>query len=87
MESRHRLQVYQDIVYTVKGKGESTIENRTYYLTRSLAGFTVAPRPHQRAKLFRVCYGSVPLGLIDLSVPNSKSKHHYLPMLSLYSLL
>ena len=76
-----------ELTRTVKGKGESTIENRTYYLTRSLAGFTVAPRPHQRAKLFRVCHGSVPLGLIDLSAPNSKPKHHYLPMLPLHSLL
>ncbi|MDR0353290.1 MAG: IS481 family transposase [Opitutaceae bacterium] len=76
-----------ELTRTVKGKGEITIENRSYYVTRSLAGFTVALRPHKRAKLFRVCYASVPLGFIDLSVPNSKPKHHYLPMLPLHPLL
>ena len=70
-----------DVVRTVKSKGELTWCNRTYFLGRGFVGQPVALRPTHIEGLHTVFFCHQRLGWIDLRLPAAKSKHHYLPLL------
>jgi transposase InsO family protein len=71
----------QDIVKTVKQKGEITWRNRTYYIGQAFAGLPIALRPGTRDGLFEVFFCHQSLGWINLLIPSQKPKHHYLQIL------
>jgi transposase InsO family protein len=70
----------EDIVCTVKTKGEVTWRNRTYFLGQAFARQPVAIRPTATDGLYSVFFCHQSLGWIDLQQPPAKSKHHYLPL-------
>jgi len=70
-----------DVVRLVKGKGEITWRNRTYYLGHGFATQPVAVRPTSTDGLYEVFFCHQRLGGIDLKTPPAKSKHHYLSLL------
>jgi transposase InsO family protein len=72
-----------DLVRRVKGKGEITWRNRTYYLGQAFAREDIALRPTSTDGLFHVFFCHQPLGAIDLGSPPAPSKHHYLSLLPL----
>jgi len=72
-----------DVIRTVKGKGEITWRNRTYYLGQGFARQPVALRPTSTDALHEVFFCHQPLGWIDLRQPPAKSKHHYLSLLKI----
>jgi len=69
-----------DLVRTVKAKGDLTWNNRTYYLGQGFARQPVALRPTATNGLHEVYFCHQRLGWIDLLQPPAKSKHHYLPL-------
>lgn len=70
-----------DHIFTVKGKGEITWKNRTYYLGNGFAKQLIALRPNASDGLYEVFFCHQRLGWIDLQQPPAKSKHHYLNLL------
>jgi len=70
-----------DLTFTVKGKGEITWKNRTYYLGNGFAKQPIALRPHVTDGLYAVFFCQQRLGWIDLHQPPAKSKNHYLNLL------
>lgn len=70
------------IVRRVKSKGEITFANRFYYIGEAFHGHELALRPTAKDGTYRVCFGAIPLGAIDLTVPNDRPKGHYFPLLS-----
>jgi transposase InsO family protein len=69
-------------VRPVKSKGEITFRNRFYYVGRAFAGCNVALHPCNQDGVFRLCYASFTLGLIDLRTPDNLPKGHYHPLQS-----
>jgi transposase InsO family protein len=72
-----------DVVRRVKGKGEITWRNRTYYLGLAFAREDIALRPTSTDGLFQVFFCHQALGAIDFRTPPAPSKNHYLPLLPL----
>jgi transposase InsO family protein len=70
-----------DLVFTVKGKGEITWKNRSYYLGHGFAKQPIALRPNATDGLYEVFFCHQRLGWIDLHQPPAKSKNHYLNLL------
>lgn len=70
-----------DLVRRVKGKGEVTWRNRTYFLGHGFAREHIALRPTSTDGLHEVFFCHQRLGWIDLTQPPAKSKHHYLSLL------
>jgi len=69
-----------ELVRLVKSKGEITFRNRFFYVGRAFATLPVALRPTAQDGLFRLCYASFTLGLIDCRSPSSLPKGHYHPL-------
>lgn len=69
-----------DLLFTVKGKGEITWLNRTYYLGQGFARQPVAIRPTATEGLHEVFFCHQRLGWIDRHDPPAQSKNHYLPL-------
>jgi transposase InsO family protein len=70
------------IVRRVKSKGEITFLNRFFYIGEAFHGFCLALRPTATESVYRVCFGALTLGSIDLETPNDRPKGHYFPMLT-----
>lgn len=70
-----------DLIFTVKGKGEITWKNRSYYLGNGFAKESIALRPNLTDGLYEVFFCHQRLGWIDLRHPPAKSKNHYLNLL------
>lgn len=73
----------EDIVCTVKGKGEITWRNRSYFIGQAFAREPVALRPTSTDGIYHVYFCHHPLGAIDLNAPPAKSKNHYLPLIKI----
>jgi transposase InsO family protein len=69
-----------DLVRTVKGKGELTWCNRTYFIGQGFTRQPVALRATATDGLYELFFCHQRLGWIDLHQPPAKSKHHYLPL-------
>jgi hypothetical protein len=59
-----------ELVRTVKTKGEITFLNRSFYVGQAFIGLPLALRPMASSGIYRVCFSSFSLGLIDLSSPS-----------------
>ncbi len=64
----------------MKGKGELTWRQRTYFLGQGFARQSVALRATATDGLYEVYFCHQRLGWIDLQDPPAKSVHHYLPL-------
>ncbi len=69
-----------ELIRPVKSKGEITFRNRFYYVGRAFAGLHVVLRPTASDGVYRLCYASFTLGLIDCSKPSDLPKGHYHPI-------
>ena len=69
-----------ELVRRVKSKGEITWRNRFFYIGTAFRDLQVAIRPTATTDCFRVCYGAISLGIIDLSAPPSRPRGHYEPL-------
>jgi transposase InsO family protein len=70
-----------ELVRTVKAKGEITVHNRCFYVGRAFSGLPLALRPTDRDGLWRVCLGAIPIGRIDLLLPHDRPKGNCYPLL------
>jgi len=70
------------LVRRVKSKGEITFANRFYYIGEAFHGHALALRPTAKDGAYRVCFGAIPLGAIDLTAPNERPKGNYFPLFS-----
>jgi transposase InsO family protein len=70
------------LVRRVKSKGEITFANRFYCIGEAFHGHELALRPTAKDGVYRVCFGSIPLGAIDLTAPNDRPKGNYFPLFS-----
>ena len=71
-----------ELVRTVKQKGEITFRNRFVYVGEAFAGLPVAIRPHSHPDHYRVCYAAFTLGLIDLQREKTIPKGNYHPLIA-----
>ena len=69
-----------ELVRPVKSKGEITFRNRFFYVGRAFAGLRVALRPTATDGVYRLCYASFTLGLIDCLSPSDLPRGHYHPL-------
>jgi transposase InsO family protein len=69
-----------ELVRSVKSKGEITFRNRFYYVGRAFAGLPLALRPTATDGCYRVCFAAFTLGLIDCSQPSNFPRSHYYPL-------
>jgi transposase InsO family protein len=58
-----------ELVRTVQDKGTIWIKGRPYRVPEAFRGERVAVRPTTAATIWEVCFGSHPLGLLDLAAP------------------
>jgi transposase InsO family protein len=73
------------LVRRVKSKGEITFHSRFFYIGRAFCGFDVALHPAAKDGIYRVSFAAIPIGQLDLTVPNDLSRGSYYPMLPPYS--
>jgi transposase InsO family protein len=72
-----------ELVRTVKTKGEITFLNRSFYVGQAFIGLPLALRPMASSGIYRFCFSSFSLGLIDLSSPSPLPMGHYHPLFPL----
>jgi len=71
------------IVRRVKSKGEITFRNRFFYIGKAFYGFAIALHPSVTDGLYRVAFGAITIGQIDLRVPKATNRWTCFPMSAL----
>lgn len=66
-----------EIVRTVKSKGEITFQNAFFYVGEAFSGYNVALRPTAQSDTFRVCFGAITLGKINLTAAKKLPRGNY----------
>jgi len=69
-----------ELVRSVKSKGEITFRNRFYYVGQAFAGLPLALRPTANDGVYRVCLAAYTLGIIDSAEPTTRAKGSYHPL-------
>lgn len=74
-----------ELVRSVKSKGEITFRNRFYYVGQAFVGLPLALRPTATDGVYRVCLAAFTLGIIDCAQSTARAKGSYHPLQPLAS--